>query len=502
MWKKTTIDHDLRGGILTIFASDKLTPEEYNDMNSRTKQTENLQNLASEFEGMSDNGTVIALDDKDINKLIDFYKASFQFDKALDVVDYAIDRYHVRLDLMIMKAQLLFEDGSIDDCLNTITLAETTFTSDKDFLPIKIKILSTKKDFEAARECLERLQEISFAEDLVVLYVSEAFICEAEKDYQGMYLALKNALRLDPVNHEAIEKFWNAVELAKKYEDSVNFHKSLIDHNPYNHLAWFNLGLSYSCNWEYEKAISALEYSFIIEPNFESGYLECAELCIQQNKIEKALDIYLEANNRFGPEADLMVSAAECYLKLQDVKNAKILLHKIIKSEPYHEEAYYLLGNCLAASENWYAAINSYFKAIDLDDSREEYFLALAKAYVKVEDFNKATINFHKAAILGNEETVYWKEYTCFMIKLGLYQEALQILDEAEDYTFGADLLYCRAIALFFTKKKRAGLDILAEALEEDFSEHSIIYTLAPELEIDKEINAMIKYYESEFGDI
>jgi len=471
-------------------------------MNSKTKQTQNLQNLASEFEEMSGNGIGIVLEDKDINQLIDFYRASMQYDKALDVVDYAIDHFHVRLDLMITKSKLLLDDGAINECLNTINLAEKTFTSDKDFLPLKIRIYSIKKDFDTAREYLGRLQEISFAEDLVVLYVCEAFICEAQKDYQGMYQALKSALRLDPVNIEAIEKFWNAVELAKKYEDSVNFHKSLIDHNPYNHMAWFNLGLSYSCNWEYEKAISALEYSFIIQPNFEAGYLECAELCIQQNKIEKALDIYLEANNRFGPEADLMVSAAECYLKLNDIKSAKALLHKIIKSEPYHEEAYYLLGQCLAANENWYGAINSYFKAIDLDDSREEYFLALARAYVKVEDFNKATINFHKAAILGNEETVYWKEYTCFMIKLGLYQEALQILDEAEDYTFGADLLYCRAIALFFTKKKRAGLDILAEALEEDFSEHSIIYTLAPELEIDKDINAMIKYYESEFGDM
>jgi tetratricopeptide (TPR) repeat protein len=190
-----------------------------------------------------------------------------------------------------------------------------------------------------------------------------------------------------------------------------------------------------------------------------------------------------------------MINIATCNLKLNKIVEAKITLLKALKLDSHNDEIYFLLGECFAKNENWYSAINAYLKAINIDGEREEFYLALAKAYVQVEEYNKATVNFSRACKICNEDATYWKEYASFIIKLGLYKEALLILDEAEDHTFGAELLYCRAITMFFMKDKKAGLDILAEALCEDFSQSHIIYELAPEFEIDQEINSMIKYY-------
>jgi tetratricopeptide (TPR) repeat protein len=274
----------------------------------------------------------------------------------------------------------------------------------------------------------------------------------------------------------------------------------LIDKNPYNHLAWYNLGLSYSCNWEYDKAIDALEYSFIIEPGFESGYLECAEMCLQQNKIEKALEIFLDAKEKFGADCDLYVNIASCLVKLNRFEDAQLLLMSALKYDSYNDELYFMLAKCYESAESWYSAIDTYIKAIELDECREEYYLGLAKSYVKVEDYHKAIFNFHKATQICQEESTYWAEYVCFLLKLGLYKEALQILDEAEDYTYGADLLYCRAITNFFLKNKKEGLNVLAEALEDDFEKHTLIFELAPELEVDRDISSMLKYYAAEFS--
>src|SRR5690606_13391119 len=197
----------------------------------------------------------------------------------------------------------------------------------------------------------------------------------------------------DPNNAEALERFWYAVELAKKYDDSVAFHKELIDRNPYNHLAWFNLGMSFSCSWEYDKAIDAMEYAFIINDQFEAAYKECAELCIQQNKIDKAIDLYKDMNEKFGPDAEYMVSLASCLIKIKDIATAKSYLLKALKFDPYNEEVYFLLGECYTHNQNWYSAINAYLKAIELDSNMEDYYLALAKSYTQVEEYNKATIN-------------------------------------------------------------------------------------------------------------
>lgn len=315
------------------------------------------------------------------------------------------------------------------------------------------------------------------------------------KDYNAMYDALSNAVLIDTKNEEAMERIWISAELSRRYEDSVQLHLTIIDKDPYNYQAWYNLGHGYNCIWEYEKAIDALEYSFIINPEFESGYLDCADTCLQIRNYEKALEIYIEANNKFGPNNELMVNIAHCYIYLNRIGIAKQWLLKAIKLDGYNDEAYFLLGECYSRDQVWYNAINAYHKAIELENRREEYYLGLAKAYLAVEDYNKATVNFQMATQTGPEDTLYWKEYICFLIKMGLHDEAIQVLDEAEDHTYGPDLLYCRAVTEYFLKNKVDCLELLEEALMEDYDQHTLIFEIAPELKLDKEINSMIKYF-------
>ena len=114
-----------------------------------------------------------------------------------------------------------------------------------------------------------------------------------------------------------------AVELTGNYLHSIKIHKDIIDINPYNFQAWYNLGHAFSCVGEYQKAIDALEYSYLINPKFEMGYLDCAEICIQTKQHEKALSIYLETFDMFGSNCDLLSSIGFCYYKLKDFKSSK-----------------------------------------------------------------------------------------------------------------------------------------------------------------------------------
>jgi tetratricopeptide (TPR) repeat protein len=484
----------LRGKLITKIVEQQLLMEQ------KSKIDLNLINLVNEFESKFEQGNMDYVEEQTIYQLVDYYERENLLEKAMDVVDVALEQFKFRSDFYLMKAKIFYNDNKINDCLEVLTLASKVAPYEKEITLLQIKALCSKKKIEEALTLLNKFDE-GITSDRLEYLIAKSYILEVNKDYKAMYYTLQEAIKLDPSNVEALERFWVAVDLSREYEESILFHKNIIDEQPYNHLAWYNLGLSYSFNWEYTKAIESLEYSFIINPEFEQGYIECAELCIQEGLYQKALDIYIEANSKFGPEVDLMINIASCYLKLDKIAEARIILLKALRIDSHNEEVYFYLGESYSKSESWYSAINAYLKAIDIDDCREEYYLSLAKAYAKVEDYNKATINFHRATKVCVEESLYWKEYVCFVLKLGLYKEAEQILDEAEEHTFGADLLYCRAITYFFMKKKKLGLAILEEALEEDFSMHKIIYDLAPELVVDKEINSMIKYYKEEYED-
>ncbi|MBK7806561.1 MAG: hypothetical protein IPJ51_09700 [Saprospiraceae bacterium] len=464
-------------------------------MENKIKRDSALINLVSDFESKFDQGEVGYLDEKVYLQLLEYYEDEYLFEKALEVADFAIEQYKYRSEFYIIKSRLLLNSNKINDCLVALEIAESIAQFEREISIIKARALAIKKQFTEAHEILEDLRVGATKSDSVDILIAESFIYEHMKDYNAMYDALANAVTIDSKNEEAMERVWISAELSRRYDDSVELHKYIIEKDPYNYQAWYNLGHGYNCIWEYEKAIDALEYSFIINPDFESGYLDCADTCLQIKDFERALEIYIEANSKFGPNNELMVNIAHCYISLNRIGIAKQWLLKAIKLDGYNDEAFFLLGECYAKDLVWYNAINAYHKAIDLENRREEYYLGLAKAYLAVEDYNKATINFQMATQTGPEETLYWKEYICFLIKLGLYDEALQVLDEAEDHTYGADLIYCRAITAYLLKDKEECMELLEEALLENFDEHKIIFDIAPELRLDKDINSMIKYF-------
>lgn len=467
-------------------------------MEHKTKRDLALINLIADFEHKYELGEIGYVQEKVFHQLIEYYEDEYLLEKALEVVNMAISQFKYRSEFYITKARLLLMGNKAQECLQYLDIAESIAPFEREIIIIRAKALAFMKEFTTALNILNELKESSTKSDMVDVLIAESYIYEYMKNFDLMYDCLAKAALMDSSNQEAMERIWISAELSRRYEDSVKLHQEIIETDPYNYQAWYNLGHGYNCTGEYEKAIEALEYSFIINPDFESGYLDCADTCLQIRDFDKALQIYIEANAKFGPNSELMVSIADCYIHLNNINVAKQWLIRSIKLDGYNDEAYYLLGKCYAKEEIWYNAINAYHKAIGLENRREEYYLGLAKAYLAIEDYNKATVNFQMATQTGPEDTTFWREYACFMIKLGLYEEALQILDEAEDHTYGADLLYCRAIIAYLIKEKKLALSLLEEAFLEDFDGHQIIFDMAPELRLDKDINAMIRYFEED----
>lgn len=467
-------------------------------MEQRTKRDSALISLVSQFEANFENGNVEYLNEKSFFQLIKYYEDDREYDKALDVAKLALEQYRYRSDFYISLCRLYLKLNKIDKCLRNLEIAESIAPYENEIIILKVRALALTGEYDLAFTELDSLKTVSLKGDLVEVYLCEAEIYAEMSCHEQMFDSLKEALDLEPTNLEALERFWIATELSKRYIECADYMTYLIDKNPYNYFAWYNLGHALSFSGEYEKAIDAIEYSFIINPDFEEGYMECADLCCQVKDFGKALNVYTEAMEYFGEDNDLLINISECQMYLNKTSECKNNLYKAVKQDPYNDEIYFYLAECFSKEEKWYSAINAYHKAIEIEDGCGEYYLGLARAYVAVEDYNKATINFHLSVSDGPEQTHFWREFASFLLKLGLYHESLQILDEAEEYTFGADLLYCRAMVNFFLKNKKRGLKILEEALVEDFSLHTIIYKLAPELEVDKEISSMIQYFAGE----
>ncbi len=459
-------------------------------MNYEENQT--ILDLITDYEASLERGEVIFLDEKSYLQLIEYYETEDRLDRALEVIERAIKTHHYSVDFYIKKAQLLIDDQQDAQALLVLEQADNLAPAEPEIALLRVEALANVGLYFEAFNLLNDLKKEAENELLTEVYVQEALVYETMSEHERAFQSLRSALLVDPHHREALERIWLCIELTKKYDESVALHKELIDLAPYSYLAWYNLGHAQAYLGNYNEAIEAYEYAFIINEKFEFAYRDCAELCFEIKKYRKALRCYLELLEQTSPDTELYCSIGQCYQQLEAYPSARTFYLKALQSDPLNDEVYFYLGECYAEEGRLKNAVRFYKKAIKIEQNREEYFAAIAEAYAELGDLKKAETNFKKAIDLAPDQIEYWMQYTSFLIEYNRMEEALHTLEEAEDFALGTELLYCRIACLFALGHRQEAFYWLGEALLEDFDMHSVLFGLMPTLESDSEVIAVI----------
>ena len=454
--------------------------------------------LISKLENMIDKGGVFFPHEGQYHDLIDYYEGEYLFERALEVVDYAILQYSLSPDFYLRKAELMLQNGQAEQALATLDKADLLVPHCLTTSLLRAEGFAAIGMHDEAIQLLEAMRENVDGQDLSKVYAQEGLIYHFKREYEREYLMLEAALREDPNNNEALSRMWYCVEAARKHRESVELHKAIIDQNPFSTLAWYNLGAAqqYLCN--HNEAIEAYEYAFLTNPNFEFAYRACAEVCMDIMDYHKALQCYQELLERCEPDDDLFLCIGKCYENLKNYPVARTFFEQAATFNPLNDEALFHIGTCFASQKKWKKAIGFYLKAIRTNELDENYFAALGEAYFQTGNYKDAELHLKAAADIAPEMADYWIRLARFYMDTQRIEEALEVLDEAEEYTFGSEILYYRSAFLFKMGKKREALLVLEEALCEDFYAHGSMFSLLPMMAKDSEVKAVISIFQPE----
>ena len=452
--------------------------------------------LVSKYEALVEEGRTALWKEDELLDLILYYETEHLFDRALEVADQGIHQYRYSLDFYLRKAQVLLSCRKEDLAISTLDEAEHLAPEALDIALLRIEALISLDLFEDALASLQTLRaHTNNLQELSDISLSEALVYEAREQYDFMFYALKKAIWENPENKEALERLWLCVELSKKYQESIDFHEQLLENHPYAYLAWFNLGHAYAYLGQYEKAIEAYEFAYVINERFEFAYRDCAEICFELKRFEQALKCYSEVLEYFEPDQDLLLRIGQCYQHLGDFPTAKAFLSKAIHLDPMNDEVHFHLGECYAGECDFRNAISAYRKAIQIEDKREEYYAALGEAYCRENRPALAEQMFREATDIAPETPDYWIQYVRFLMNRQQYNLALDLLDEAIDYAVGPELDYCRVACLFLAGFEQEAFIQLSETLQEEFEHHTLLFEFLPVLESHSKVQALLTVF-------
>ena len=262
--------------------------------------------MLNSFEGSGAPAGIAGYKVEDYIQIIRHYLDKRKLDKAERAVEDALQHFQYEAKLYALKAEILRKSGELDASLEMIEEAicisplETQYTFDKAL------ILSEMEEHDEAMRILSIIRPYLTGREMYLYHLCLSRVFESQNEYGQMFNSLEEALRFNPESEEALELMWSCVTMGRLHERSIRFHKKFLDKYPYSYLAWYNLGHAYSSLNMYELAIDTMEYSFLINEEFENGYMDCAEICQQVGMYQKAMEIYMEAYELFGPDAEFV----------------------------------------------------------------------------------------------------------------------------------------------------------------------------------------------------
>jgi tetratricopeptide (TPR) repeat protein len=438
------------------------------------------------------------LDVEAYHDLIEYYQNEEQFEKALTVARLACEQYKFSTDFYVQQAQLLIYTNRHTQALEILELALTFAPGDFELnlLLAEAFIRTGKNQAGLARLAPYKLQ--ASAEDLSEILLVESIAYERQGQYEHMFYALKAALEADLTNERALERVSLCTDFCRKHEEACGLYNKIIDEDPYNAYAWYYLGQALAYLRKSEDALEAYEYAFLADPDFEDAYLEFAELSFENHQPDKALETYNEMAERFGTDGDLLLRMGSCYHEMYQHETAIAYLEQAARIEPHNDEVIFKIGECYAAQEKWAVALSFFRKAIRMNGEDENYYQALAEAAFSVNDFDAAEKAYDVALDLAPDNSQLWLDLAWFYLEMLRPQDALRVLEEANETLYEAEIAYSYIACLLAGGQRQQALAKLAEVLLDYYPEHTYLFDWQPLLRNDAEVNAVISLYRPE----
>jgi tetratricopeptide (TPR) repeat protein len=463
---------------------------------ANSDQQMSVKLLVSSYLELSQKGTVPFIEETVFLQMVDLCNDEGNWRRALRFATEGIAQHPFCADLYLRKAQLLLNQNKIEESLVTIEQAEIFAPMNVNVRLLHAELLAVKGQTDAALLLLEDAKSNASRSERSEIHLVEAQILGDLGRFKDMFEATKRALLADPSNTEGYEKILWATEYSLRFDQSIALHNQLLDRDAYNWRAWLNIGFAHEAKGQFDEAISAFEFAFAIDEKCRAAYMEAGELHIQKGNYLRALYVYENAIFNTEEDATLLQRIGLCYQKMGDLKSAKVALNRALELDGKDHETHFRLGECAALDGKHAVAVNFYLRATALNNKNEAYFAALGDAYYHLENYSRAVASYRKAAFIAPDDMDYWLRYAGFWLKVGQEKKALKVLDNAEIYTFGAEIEYCRIACLFSMGRRSEALYRLAEALQTDFDKYETLLTWQPTLADNEEFQAVVKSYQ------
>jgi len=455
-----------------------------------------LDDLLRRYEDVKNGESAGIMDEEDFERVIEYYFQNSNEEQALLACEIARTYYPFSTSVLLLKAEILVQSQKYGQAVHALDELEQYDQANLDATLLRSDVLVSQFKYDQAALFLEQRSELFEGRDKIEVLLELTDVYDECEEFDAVFDTLQRVLKIDPRNEEGLQKICFWADFTKRFEDSIAVHTVITEEDPYNALAWFNMGTAYQGLKLYEKAIDSYEFCVAIDEKFEFAYRNMADAYMRLKWYEKAIEV-LETHMELAKPEDVIFEAiGYCWEKKKNFQRARFFYRKASQLSPQDDSIFYKIGETYAREKQWEKAVKAYSVALHLDKENASYCMAIGNCLMEMDAENEALVCYLNAVKLKPANKTTWLALIKGLYIAGYYDEALTQLEIArENCGDKADFRYFQAAALFELGKSKEALVQLERALKLAPTKVKMFTALNPEYLRRSSVSELIARY-------
>ena len=427
---------------------------------------------------------VLFFDGIEFENIILHYIDLGKFNLAKKALAIGMDQHPKNIELMLLKTEILLFEGAYKDAEELLVEIEVLSPENEEIYVQRASIFSKKKKHSLAIALLYKALSVTEnTSEINNLIGNEYLFIGNFKKAKECYIKCLNE------NQEDYQSLYNLLycyEKLKQNNEAIIFLRKFIDSDPYNEIAWHQLGKLYAKSNDFNKAMSAFDFSIISNEVYSSAYIEKGKLLEKVGRNVDAIKNYEISININSPNAFISHRIGLCHLKLGNSTLAMKFFEESIQLEPNHEKSWIDLITLLQKNNELIKSQLYVKKSLEVNGDSIQLWKKSAEINFKIKFFQDVCIACKNIDSLGNHSLKTWKFWLDSLIHLKIWDSAHEIgLKAIKSFPNNSSLLLRIAGCKIRLGKKKEGHDLLKDTVKRNNITNRIrkkIKTFFPEL--------------------
>jgi tetratricopeptide (TPR) repeat protein len=455
-----------------------------------------IQELMQRYQNLKQGRANAYIEEDDFERIIEHLDEKDEIGEAIQAADLALDQYPFSALLMIKKADLLLATRKYKEALLLLDTAALYDHKDMNLFILKTDAYLALDQPEKAIVLLQEALHLFEGPERTEVLFELADVYDDHEAFDKVFDCLQLILEDDPLNEEALYKICFWTDFTGRNEESIRLHQKIIDEQPYNALAWFNLAAAYQGLKLHEKAIDAYQYAIVIDEKFDYAYRNMGDAYLRIRKYREAIEALEKVLELSHPEDVIYEAIGHCYHRMKNYAQARFHYKKAVHLNAEDSRLYQKIAATYMQEGQWEQAIKQLEHALRIHKHINEYYILMGECYLHLAQFKEAAFYFGTLVKNKPKQIAGWEYLIKCLVANDQLDAALEQTELAYMSTQGKVIfIFYRSAILYKMNKPEEGLLQLEMAMSKSSKLLKKFIKFYPEIVQDPKVAELISQH-------